>query len=288
MPGIKAHEAAGADVGTQQPPIAIPPLSDALRTLLALSESDRLNIRVLELICLKDPGAVARIIAYATSAAQLAMNAGARASAKSRTLSESLTLIGSTTACDLLLGMWGVESMPVPPELISARNALAKHIFMMLVTARRIVLHAAVGDQVPGDELMLLILVDRLSLAMALTSDADPELQESVADAIMQGRHAFHRVPEIAGAFHVSRSITKAWALSSHLDGYLTTLDHWQAFEKSLVPAVSVVLCAEAALEAAYHPEAEDLVRKELPQVDNVARALVMRGVDPVGLAARY
>ena len=287
MAGNNAQEAMDEDLDSQSKNLVIPPLSDALRTLLALSDTDRLNIRVLELICLKDPGAVARIIAYATNAAQMGAS-NAKNSGKSRTLAESLTLIGSAAACDLLLGMWGVETLPVPAKLLAARNALAKHIFMMLTTARRIVLHAGVADQVPTDELMLLVLVDRLSLAMALMSQSDEALQEAVAKAITEGHHAFHRIPEVAAAFHVSRSITRAWKLSTHLDGYLATLDHWQAFERSLVPTVSVVLCAEAVLEAAFNPEAESLVREELPKVDSVARALVTRGVDPVGLAVKY
>ncbi|KWU26361.1 HDOD domain-containing protein [Burkholderia cenocepacia] len=267
--------------------LAIPPLSDALRRLLTLSEKDRQDIRVLELICLKDPGAVARIVAYATNAAQMGAN-GSKNAGKTRSLSEALSLVGSSTVCDLLLGMWGVETLPVPENLQAARNALAKHMLQMLTTARRVVQFAGVADQVPNDELMLLILVDRLSLALALTAEADKELQENVAAAIIEGRHAFHRIPEVASAFHVSRSITRAWNLSGHLDGYLATLDHWQAFERNLLPAVSVVLCAEAALEARFNPEMEALVREEMPKVDEVARALVKRGVDPVGLAAKH
>ncbi|KWU17908.1 HDOD domain-containing protein [Burkholderia cenocepacia] len=286
-PGKDSGDAPALGMGLKQ--LKIPPLSDAVRTLLSLSEEDRMNLRVMELVCWKDPGAVARVVAQASSAYMYGSTGGPnRPTGKPLSLSDAIAAIGVDSVYDLLLAMWGVHSMHLPQEQNSERDHLAKHIFTMFATARRVVIHAELVDEVPAEELLLLIMVDQLSLALALAPTADPELRHHVRRHIAEGRSAFHRIPEVAPAFKMSRAITQAWNLSSRLDGYLATLDHWQMLAGNLQPAVSVVLCSEAILEAAKLPESADNVRTDLVSVDPVAQQLMEKGIDPLSLAVTY
>lgn len=276
-------------IGMDLKQLKIPPLSDAVRTLLALSEEDRMNLRVMELVCWKDPGAVARVVAQASSAAMYGSTGGPnRQTGKPLSLSDAIAAIGVDAVHDLLLAMWGVNSMHLPREQNSERDYLAKHIFTMFATARRVVIHGELTEEVPAEELLLLIMVDQLSLALALTPKANPELRGHVRRHIADGRSAFHRIPEVAPAFRVSRAITAAWGLSARLDGYLATLDHWEMLAGSLQPAVSVVLCSEAILEAAKLPDSADHMRANLISVDPVAQMLMAKGIDPLTLAVNY
>jgi len=268
--------------------LRIPPLSDSVRTLLALSDDERMNLRVMELVCWKDPGAVARVVAQASSAYMYGSTGGPhRPTGKPLSLSDAIAAIGVDSVHDLLLAMWGLQSMHLPRDQNAERDYLAKHIFTMFATARRVVVHAGLTEEVPAEELLLLIMVDQLSLALALMPRADPEVRRQVRQHISEGRSAFHRIPEVAPAFRASRAITAAWGLSAKLDGYLATLDHWQMLASSLQPAVSVVLCSEAILEAAKLPESAELVRGTL-LADPVARTLAAKGFDPLSLAVHY
>ena len=47
--------------------VKVPPLTDALVKLLALKPADKENLRLLEMLALKDPAAVARLITLANS-----------------------------------------------------------------------------------------------------------------------------------------------------------------------------------------------------------------------------
>lgn len=268
--------------------LRIPPLSDAVRTLLALSDDERMNLRVMELVCWKDPGAVARVVAQASSAYMYGSTGGPnRPAGKPLSLSDAIASIGVDSVHDLLLAMWGLQSMHLPRDQNAERDYLAKHIFTMFATARRVVIHAGLTEEVPAEELLLLIMVDQLSLALALMPRADAEVRRQVRQHISDGRSAFHHIPEVASAFRASRAITAAWGLSAKLDGYLATLDHWQMLASSLQPAVSVVLCSEAILEAAKLPDTAELMRSTL-RADPVARTLADKGFDPVSLAVHY
>ena len=121
--------------------VRLPPLTDSLQRLLSLSAADKTNLSLLELLSVRDPVAVSRLLVLANSAA---FSRGAHI----RTVSEAVFRLGAQATYDALLAIWVVESFSDAKEPGSSRRKkavidpvrtrLAQHLTSLCITSRRI------------------------------------------------------------------------------------------------------------------------------------------------------
>lgn len=184
----------------------IPMLSRHASSLLRLSEESRDNIKLLGLLAVQDPVAIARILALANSAS---LGAGKKLVAD---VERALTRIGSMTAYDILVKsalLNALASESHPNEL----DYLARHIFSLGLTARRIASGAAKGCNF--GMLTLLGSVEKLGLAWLIRVASDNvEAADALSVFVKERRHVFRGDPLLLPWLMRSTVVAEAWGLT--------------------------------------------------------------------------
>lgn len=262
----------------------VPPLTESFTRLLALSEKDREDLRLLELLVHRDPGAVARLLQLANSAVY---SRGRTATS----VSEALQVLGSETAISALMSLWALDELEVASQYKAARAWLAKHTFSLCATMRRMLQSGRMGDEIPFLPLQLTALVDKLALATVLSvQERSPELAGPVQAAARDDQNALHQVPELDELFLRAQRIASAWRLDSTVLPHLQDLRAWrQRGLDAMTVSAQAVLLGEVALAAAGnedHPY-EDLLEL-FYEKSSLMHRLVERRINPLTLAVRF
>lgn len=258
----------------------LPPLSDAFMRLASLKEHERLNLRLLEMIAWKDPAAVARLLALSNSPL---VSAGRR---KVTTLAETLSLLGTTRACDALMAIWATGSLSADAGSAALRDFLVRHIFAVCTTMRRVVAFAGLDDDVGTLDLQLFALVDKLALAPLLSEAVDHPARCALMQAAKGDHHRLHRVEALDGAFALAPALAEAWQLDEALLEQLVAMSHWKSLPQQPVLVASMLL-AEALCDAHGKANPRELAQALYPQCW-VMRRLVDRRIDPLSLALKF
>jgi HD-like signal output (HDOD) protein len=257
----------------------IPPLSDALQRLLGLPVKDQQDLRVLELIVMKDPAAVARLTALADT---VNFNRGGR----HKTLFDALKAVGTQATYDALMSMWAVDLFEVPTHLRALRNYLGRHIFAMCGVLRRIAPHVEGGNKVDINRLTLASIVDKLSLALPMGADTGPELP-TLLQFSNDRRHLFHVSPELQLAFANSVSIAEYWGFQGDVTDVLKELVDWEVRMPNLSLGTQMVLAGEALLDA-KSGLGNRALHEEPFTAWPVIQGFYARNVDPMTLVPSY
>lgn len=262
----------------------IPPLTESFTRLLALSEKDREDLRLLELLVHRDPGAVARLLQLANSAVYSRGRAAT-------SVSEALQVLGSETAISALMSLWALDELEVAPQYKVARAWLARHTFSLCATMRRMLQSGRMGDEIPFLPLQLTALVDKLALATVLSvQERTPEMATVVQNCALEDQHALHQVPELDDLFLRAQRIATAWRLDSTVLPHLQDLQDWrQRGLEGLSVCAQAPLLGEVALAAAGREENPyEEVLESFYEKSSLMHRLVERRINPLTLAVRF
>ncbi len=264
------------------PPFHVPPLSDSFSRLLALDESERYNVKLLDLLVQKDPGAVAGLLNLANSARYRAGLAK-----EVVTVRDALQVIGVETACGFLLALWALDDLEVRPELLPARRWLTRHVFSALATSRKLSAYAG-SDAMSSLHLQLTVLVDKLALATALSpQEASTGAQALLLGQVLEGHHALHLVPALEPLFERSVLLAEHWGLPLPVQRALQELCTWRSRGFRLSSAPQAVLISELILDARFSDENGPLapVIDEMYETASLAHAVMAARVSLPTLA---
>lgn len=235
---------------SSSPSFPIPPLSDSFSRLLALDESERYNVKLLDLLVQKDPGAVAGLLNLANSARYRAGSAK-----EVVTVRDALQVLGVEVACGFLLALWALDGVEVRPELLPARRWLTRHVFSVLATTRKLMAHAPTGSMSPL-HLQLTVLVDKLALATALSpQESTMGSQALLLGQVVEGHHALHQVPALTPLFERSVVLAQHWSLPSPVLSALQELSTWRSRGFDLSAPAQALLISELMLDARVSDE---------------------------------
>lgn len=226
--------------GTELDASQVPMLNRHASELLRLSEDSRDNIRLLALLAVQDPVAVARILALANSAAQ----------GSSKVVSDmetALTRIGSVTAYDILVKsalLNALVSKSHPAEL----EYLGRHIISLGLTAKRIASNSRA--RVNFGQLTLLGAVEKLGLAwLVRVAETSPPAMASLAQVLASRRHVFRAEPALRPWLSRSALVAEAWGLEGALPGELRRMADEDTPLAELTDEACCLLLAEQYLE---------------------------------------
>ena len=263
-------------------PVRVPPLSDALQKLLSLSASERDNFRLLELIVLKDPAGVARLLTLANSPVY-----GARR--RVQTVGEALQLLGSAGAYDALLLTWTHGLVAPEPALAPVANHLLRHTFSMCATVRRVLNYVEVDD-VEASFVGLVVILDKLGLSLLLTPQQqgnEPEV-ELLRQLATQSRHDLHAHAELTRPLGWSVNVARGWGVDPTIERAVTALAQPQAQPAETSDIVQVVWLCELLLDSTKNPASADALKRGTAAGAPLFARLAQQGLDPFSLAARY
>lgn len=272
----KTPQSSGTDVS----PAKIPPLSDALSRLISLSAADRLDARTFELLALKDPAAVARLISLSNS---VAFSRGTQTT----TVKEAVRTIGTQTAYDALLAIFMIDLADMPGHLKNVQTFLTRHIFSMVATARRVTAALpGASEAIDHTHLALATILDKLGVALALVRPDTPVLP-AIQEAMRDDRHLLHMMPPLEDGFRFSVRVAEHWGLGSALVADVRTLAEGPARAQDGNATVQVVLASEALLDAKKGLGSQALVAAPFNGWP-VLQALLKESRDPMTLVAAW
>jgi HD-like signal output (HDOD) protein len=239
---------------------------------MSLSERDREDLRVLELIIRKDPAAVARVMSLAESVVY-------SRNSRVKGIADALRFLGSQASCDALMAIWTVELFDAPEHLRALRSYLSRHIFSVCATVRRIALYTESSRETTTRATLLAIL-DKLGLAFSLSTSEGPELPALFA-AFQDGRHLFHDQTVLRPAFALSAEVAESWQLNPSVCEDLRSLANWEGRVLELGDAPQLVLAAEVMLDAKAGL-GNDALAQEPYASWPVIKALYANDIDPM------
>ncbi len=243
--------------------------------LIALSDNDKMDIQSFELITLKDPAAIARLLSLSNSALFCR-------GAKIRTVREAVKHIGTETCFDALLAIFSLDMLQMPYELTGLRNYVTRHIFSVLTTARRLEKMGCVTEAIDGTYLALTVIADKLGIALELgrpTGAVLPFMLKAMGD----NRHLYHSYELLDEGFKQSPEIGRQWMLPDEVVEDLDCLSKWRQC-KTLSQTVMLVLSAEAIVDAKHGTGNEMLAKEPFRSWDPILN-LFDRNLDPVSMA---
>ncbi|VTU42729.1 HDOD domain protein (plasmid) [Variovorax sp. PBL-H6] len=248
---------------------------------MGLTSTERTNPRTFELLTLKDPAAVARLISLSNAA-------GYHRSGNSvKSVRDAVRVIGTRASYDALLAIFTLDLVTFPTHLQPLRNFLTRHIFSVLATARRIAPYAS-PEHVVADQthLAFVAIVDKLGIALAMGRMHGATMPAMMAVA-SDSRHWLHGMPEFDEAFELSAQVARSWDMSEEVPQDLEHLARWAEHMPVMSSACHHVLAAEALLDAKKGMGNDALLEapfRDWPVIQN----LFTRGVDPMSLVADW
>lgn len=253
----------------------IPPLSSALAKLLSLKPDEREDFRLLELILMKDPAAIARLLSLANSA----YYAGRR---RSTTVAEALQVMGAQAVYDAMLVIWMSGLVAPHPRFTQVSSYLVWHIFSMSATVRKLRNVAGLPASLEDGDLALCVILDKLPLATLLVPEQAGAAQDSLLELVTRGADMFRTNESLRPIFERSSAFAKAWGSPD------CVVEALRQLREPVTPAGrqlhQLVWLAEGLLEARKSAAA----RKGLEDVAHPGhegyRLIHERGIDPVRL----
>lgn len=240
---------------TADTPFQIPPLSDSFSRLLALPERQKSDLRMLELLVQKDPGATVRLLQLANSAYYRGSSAN-----EARTVPAALPRLGADTVVSVLMALWSIDDLAVPASLVPARQWMTRHIFSLCATSRKVLQAALLLEDVPFLTLQTAALVDRMALATFLSvTEAQSPGRSALLSHVEANNHVFRTSEAARWAADRSGALAQHWGLDSSAEALLAELRHWQQDWAGASMATQVLVLAELLLAEAYAQEEGDL-----------------------------
>lgn len=223
-----------------EPFVALPLLSDAFARLMALSQEDRLNLRLLELIVARDPEAVARLVALAATPALSGMR-------KIRSLNDALQALGANRACDALMAIWATAVLPADEDGKRAAGYLVHHVFSLCATMRKLARLSRLAPLGDSADILLLPLIDRLTLSVLLNEAPEHQGRKALM-AVVHGRMPLLRThPALQPSFGLGPHLARAWQMPDTVIEAVTALNSPQDAEPPLFAgllALADAVCA--------------------------------------------
>lgn len=269
--------------------VRLPALTDSLQRLLSLSPADRSNLGLLELLALRDPVAVSRLLVLVNSAA---FSRGVVV----RNLSDAVFRLGAKCTYDALLSIWVVESLSKETgsqdlfRSTALRIRLAAHLTSLCVTCRRI--HESLDSfpfelvHVQSDAVMAFSVQ-----LLALCKPADDEDRQQLSAVLQKEEFPLllqdPPVPHYTQAYLVD--LARYWGADP------TRVEHLRDWALERRPSGG--LCMALLAEFLVHHVAAG--RKDsLPQLlresclfeacRNLAETIVYNGISPASLVVRF
>lgn len=212
----------------------IPPLGNAARQLLALSEKERHDARLLTLLAQKDPVYLARLLTAADTA-----------KADICTVEEAIRVLGARKAYALMRAAADTVSYPAHDRTAPARQHLLTLSVSLTLTARRLgsALHLPARASM---ELVLAALLDVLGVyALLVFEHPGREALEAYLLELAARRQPLARTaPELAGWGAMSRQLARRWGARTEVIATLHSLSEPTPAPASL-PARALALAYE-------------------------------------------
>lgn len=203
---------------------------------------------MLELLVQKDPGAMARLL-------QLANSAYYRGSSTYEVTSVSAALprLGADAVVAALMTLWSVEDLQVPAALVPARRWMARHIFSLCATCRKVLQAAHFLDSVPFLPVQTAALVDKMALATFLSvKEEESAGRRALLEDITANNHAFRFSPVMPLALRRCERLAAHWGLSLAANELLTELCAWDEDWAKASTAVQALVLSELLLVQAH------------------------------------
>ena len=203
---------------------------------------------MLELLVQKDPGAMARLL-------QLANSAYYRGSSASEVVSvpAALPRLGADAVIATLMTLWSIEDLQVPTALVPARRWMARHIFSLCATSRKVLQAANLLDSVPFLPVQTAALVDKMALATFLSVKEEASAGRSaLLEDITANNHAFRTSPVMTLSLGRCERLAAHWGLNQEARELLDELRTWTDDWANASLAVQALVLSELLLVQAY------------------------------------
>lgn len=254
----------------------VPPLSSALAKLLALKPEEREDARLLELILMKDPAAVARLLSLANSA----YYAGRK---RSTTVAEAVQALGTQAVYDAMLVIWMSGLIAPHPRFSQVSTYLVRHIFSMSATARKLRSIAGLLASMEDSDLALCAILDKLPLATLLVPERGGPAQDQLLKMATEGSHLFRTCNALRPILERSSAFAKAWGSPSCV---VETLEQLRSPRPQAGQQVHQLLgLAEGLLDALKSSAARKALEDPAHPGHEGYRLIRERGIDPTRLA---
>ena len=196
--------------------VKVPPLGNAARQLLALSDDAGFDARILSVIAQSDPIHLVRILALA--------NASTRGLARpARTADEAIQVIGTRDARAAMLALALAGSFPLTADAAPLRTWLLAHSVNLALTARRVAAFLEL-PRARATHLLMASLFDPLGVLAALgvsssmCADLLAALRATVAGASLETAAAWPRnLPLLEGYWRLSATIARRWSAQAQV-----------------------------------------------------------------------
>lgn len=225
----------------------LPRMSDSLSKLMALSEDEKSNLSLLELLISKDPVAIVRII-------QLANTANFGRSKQVQSVYEALMVMGSVQAVEALMALWTVQSFELPSEMDFVRNYLVRHTFSTLTTVRRFVTYGGYKS-ISAHDSQMLTLVAKISAGLVLLEPLGLPGQDSLIKAATDNSHSLLHDTSLAPTFAMAETLGKEWGLPAQCTDVLGELGTWRDLSFPRATITDMLLLSELMFDS---PEDEE------------------------------
>ncbi|MDO9179240.1 MAG: HDOD domain-containing protein [Agitococcus sp.] len=252
-----------------------PQMSDSLTRLLQLSEDERINLRILDLLVAKDPVAIVRLITLASSASF-------GRTKPINTVHEALQVLGATQAVDALLTLWTMASLALPDNLHFVRDHLVRHTFSSLASVRRFVSYGEYTEISTYDTQML-TLVAKISAGLVFRDTRDIAGQAALTQVATNKSHGLLHSKGLANTFLLAAGLGTAWGLPERLIDTLSELAQWRTVTTPRRPLNDMLLLAELLLDTTVEHEASPQWRT-VTEHNKVFQDLRRRNIEPRSL----
>lgn len=189
---------------------------------------------------------------------QLANSAYYRGSSASEVVSvpAALPRLGADAVIAALMTLWSIEDLQVPTALVPARRWMARHIFSLCATSRKVLQAASLLDSVPFLPVQTAALVDKMALATFLSVKEEASAGRSaLLEDITANNHAFRTSPVMTLSLGRCERLAAHWGLNQEARDLLVELRTWTDDWANASLAVQALVLSELLLVQAYEHE---------------------------------
>lgn len=184
----------------------LPPLGNAARQLLGLSEEETEDARVLNLIAQRDPVHLGRLLALANSSSR-------GLSRPVITSDDAIRVIGTRDAHAAMVAIAMATSFPARDDSAAVRRWLQRHSVNLVLTARRVGSFLGL-EKSRMAMLVMAALFDPLGVhaAISLEHPQRAALLEALQGATGASARWPDELPELSGYWRLSAIVARAWS----------------------------------------------------------------------------
>lgn len=279
----KPYEDRPPDWGEETSLLVLPPLADSYQLLRKLSVKERANWRLIELLVLKDPGAIGVLT---LGGHLLPHNLAPRPGGLP--LSTILKTVGGEKVTELLLSLWDEGSARLRPNIDCATVKSFTHkCFLVMTTAQNIVYYGKLGGNVKSHEVQQMVLFLILALTQVFVDDNSGDDVEDVISLVSNVVSPIWRSPETLTFVESAISLANCWEASDVVIQHLESLALWHREQTIPTCEVQVLLLADFLVNTrpgeSVHEELFDSMVESFP----LLMKLVNNRVDLVSLLAK-